>query len=208
MYYATSLSTSNPGWLNIANHCAWNGVTCSNNLVTGLSLESLSMTGPYPANLVDLSEISSIALSGNSLTGIIPNELCNSHIIGDEYNCPNDFDADGCCNTVKVTSPTSAYLNGIVESELGSSTCDDIGGSGTSVCAFMTRRDNHDVFLTYPENFPYEAWLKVSAWKLSRRVISIESIKHDLTTITSCRFTHLNTLGASCASTSFLRHVT
>lgn len=166
MYYTTSLSTSNPGWLNTANHCAWNGVTCSNNRVTGLSLESLSMTGPYPADLVNLSQISSIALSGNSLTGIIPNELCNAQIIGDEYNCPNNIDTAGCCNTVKITSPTSAYLNGIVESELGSSTCDDIGGSDTSVCAFMTSRDNHAVFLTYPENFPYEAWLKVSSLRV------------------------------------------
>jgi hypothetical protein len=161
MYYTTSLSTSNPGWLNTANHCAWNGVTCSNNRVTGLSLESLSMTGPYPADLVNLSQISSIALSGNSLTGIIPNELCNAQIIGDEYNCPNNIDTAGCCNTVKITSPTSAYLNGIVESELGSSICGD-----SLVCTFMTSRDNHDVFLTYPENFPYEAWLKVSSLRV------------------------------------------
>jgi hypothetical protein len=139
-------------------------VTCNaDHRVASLALENIPISGPYPTDLRSLSEMNSLLLSGNSFTGSIPNDLCtsNPYIAGDETNCPNDLGTSGCCDAVRLTSP-SDYLDGLVSSQFGSSDCGTLGSADANVCTFMKNKGSHDVFLTYPDGFPYLNWLKVS----------------------------------------------
>jgi len=54
--------------------CSWVGVTCSGNIVTGISLPYSHLTGTFtlPNSLVNLTGLTSLNLSGNGLTGTIP----------------------------------------------------------------------------------------------------------------------------------------
>jgi hypothetical protein len=161
IFYGTSLETTNPAWLNTGDHCNWAGVTCNeNSQVTDLIFSGLGLTGPYPTTLGKLSQLKNLDTKGNTLVGVLDaNDICtNSFISGDETNCPNAVDETGCCDFVRMTSP-SPYLDGIAVSELGSSDC-----TGSDVCTFLTNKDNHYVFDDgqYPDGFPYKEWLKVS----------------------------------------------
>ena len=90
--------------------------------------------------------------------------MCNIDglsIVGDETNCPNVFGVSGCCDAVRLTSP-SPYLDAIVADNSGSSDCTAVTGDESNVCTFMKNKANHDVFTSYPESFPYGDWLQVS----------------------------------------------
>lgn len=168
MYYSTNLNSDFPGWLaRTSDHCNWNGVECTNERVTSISLENLSLSGPFPTYLSDIAGLRSLSLSGNNLDASMgaSSDICTMNdlsITGDENNCPNNVGTSGCCASVKLTSPHSDYLNGIVASRLGTSDCNNIIGSDSYVCTFMESRDNHDVFQIDPNDFPYDAWLEVS----------------------------------------------
>ena len=55
----------------------WTGVTVSSSHVTELDLGDKDLTGSLPAALGDLSQLETVALSGNQLTGTIPTALGN-----------------------------------------------------------------------------------------------------------------------------------
>ena len=159
------MNTVNPDWLGTGNHCLWTGVTCNDDFqVVSFSLDNLGLTGPYPTTLGNLSEMTSLSTLGNGLTGDIPNDVCSKEaaIVGDETNCPNAFGTSGCCDEIRLTSP-SPYLDAIVVSRLGSSDCSSIADYNSDVCTFMRNKANHDVFDAdqYPSGFPYETWLEV-----------------------------------------------
>ena len=180
MFYTTSLETNNPNWLNQADHCYWTGVSCTNNRVTSLALNDVLISGPYPSDLRDLVEMTSLSLSGNNLIGTVPNNLCSSSLTltGDETNCPNDIGVTGCCDNVRLTYPESGYLSGVVSARFGTSDCVALGASSEEgeVCTFMKDRGNHDVFLTYPEGFPYANWLKVRNCYVREGEITLKNI--------------------------------
>jgi hypothetical protein len=167
VFYGTSLETTNPAWLNAGDHCTWAGVTCNaDKQITSLVLEDLGLTGTYPSTLHKLSALTTLATDGNKLTTNMSNDICSMpgiQIVADETNCPNDIGTSGCCAGVRLTDP-SPYLDGIIASELGSSTCNELSLSDSHVCSFMKDDDNHYIFGDdqYPDGFPYKEWLKVS----------------------------------------------
>ena len=70
--------TDNTGWLGAAGtECDWYGVTCSSGFVNTISLASNSLSGSIPAELGNLTNLTTLYLYGNSLSGSIPSELGN-----------------------------------------------------------------------------------------------------------------------------------
>jgi len=102
------------GWMSVADHCDWSGVTCKDWRVKTLNLSNSQLTGPYPNDLRSLGKMNFLDLSVNSLTDTIPTDVCDRStsnyltLIGDAVNCPNEYNAaadvylPGCCNTVIV----------------------------------------------------------------------------------------------------------
>jgi len=162
------------GWLGNGDHCTWEGVACSiTNSVTGLALANNQLAGPYPDDLTGLSDLQSLNLSANALVGTIPDDLCsisnpstNLNISGDGGNCPNDFDSitgvylNGCCDNVLID--VDIYLNELAASEFGDANCNNLGGTETFVCSYMSNKANHAIFDNgYPEDLPgVWDWLK------------------------------------------------
>ena len=172
----------NTGWLGNGDHCTWEGVGCStDSIVTDLILDNNQLAGPFPTDLMGLSNLQNLNLSGNSLGGLAPNDICskstsnNLYINGDGGNCPNDFDNTngvylaGCCDNVLID--VDIYLNEFADSEFGDSTCTNLGVAETSVCQYMNNKDNHAIFANgYPENTPgLWDWLKVSVIPIGQK---------------------------------------
>jgi hypothetical protein len=164
IFYDTSMNSDNPTWLTTGDHCTWAGVTCNaDKQVTSLVLEDLSLTGTYPSTLNKLSALASLTTNGNKLTTNMSNDICSMpgiQIVADETNCPNNVGTSGCCAAVRLVEP-SPYLYMFTN---GHADCDSASPSFESgVCSFMKSNSNHaDVFTTYPDGFPYDAWLEVS----------------------------------------------
>ncbi|KAJ3701377.1 hypothetical protein LUZ61_005082 [Rhynchospora tenuis] len=60
-------------WKNNTNFCRWRGVTCTNQTrVIRLDLNSLTLTGPLPPYIANLTFLQSIDLSNNEFSGQIP----------------------------------------------------------------------------------------------------------------------------------------
>jgi Leucine-rich repeat (LRR) protein len=67
--------THNQNWLQTNTPCSWDGVTCNSGTVTELSLSFFGLSGSIPADLGDLSNLTSLDLGGNYLSSSIPPEL-------------------------------------------------------------------------------------------------------------------------------------
>ena len=141
----------------------------------GLTFNQSQITGPFPTDLIVLSDLQSLNLSANSLVGVFSDELCDRStspniifINGDGGNCPNDFDSttgeylDGCCDNILID--VDIYLNKFATAVLGDANCNNLGGSEANVCNYMSNKANHAIFANgYPEDFPgIWDWLKVS----------------------------------------------
>ncbi|XP_052159057.1 receptor-like protein kinase 5 [Oryza glaberrima] len=75
------LASWDPASAAAADHCSWEGVTCSNattgggggaGVVTELSLHDMNLTGTVPAAVCDLASLTRLDLSNNQLTGAFP----------------------------------------------------------------------------------------------------------------------------------------
>ena len=100
------------GWVTDADHCTWTGVTCDDTThrVESLNLAGVQfLSGSYPSDLINLHKLKFLDLSGNSLTELVPNNLCDRSwltINGDAGNCNNVYNAtdgvylEGCCTFV------------------------------------------------------------------------------------------------------------
>lgn len=167
MFYDTSMSQDYPSWINSSDHCSWNGIECNEgHRIVSLALEDIQIDGAYPQYLTNLDAITSLALSGNNLTGIVSDNICSRtmYLSSDELNCPNTISFLGdCCDAVKLASSESTYLNGIVRNELGNSDCSTLDEVGGKVCSWIKTIENHDVFTTYPyaTDIPYDNWVMV-----------------------------------------------
>ena len=108
------LANPTVGWMSVADHCDWSGVTCKDWRVNTLNLSNSQLAGPYPTDLRSLGRMNYLDLSGNNMTNTIPTNVCARStsnyltIICDAANCPNEYNAtaavylSGCCNTVIV----------------------------------------------------------------------------------------------------------
>ena len=121
-----------------------------------------------------LISLQSLNLSGNSLIGTIPSDVCskslanNLYINGDAANCPNGVDTllgvylDGCYDNVLVD--VDIYLNEFVAIVLGdvNGNCNDLNGKESEVCKYIKNQANHAIFNNgYPEdNSNLWDWLK------------------------------------------------
>ncbi len=68
---------TNTGWVQSDTPCSWYGVTCSTGHVSHLQLDFNYLLGPVPSELGNLTELVSLVLHGNGLTGVIPIALEN-----------------------------------------------------------------------------------------------------------------------------------
>lgn len=81
--------TDNTGWMGaVGTECDWYGVTCSSGSVSRIGLYRNSLSGSIPAELGNLTNLTTLYLYDNSLSGSIPAELGNltSLIRLDLYN--------------------------------------------------------------------------------------------------------------------------
>ncbi|XVF37907.1 hypothetical protein REPUB_Repub20aG0051800 [Reevesia pubescens] len=72
---ASSFKPAPSGWSSTSseNYCNWPGINCDNsNRVTSINLSSKSLSGTIAPDIATLSELRSISLQGNSLSGTIP----------------------------------------------------------------------------------------------------------------------------------------
>ena len=76
-------ATDGPNWTNSTNWLSdeplgdWHGVTVSNGRVTRLELQENQLSGPIPAELANLTNLTHLGFGWNQLSGSIPTELGN-----------------------------------------------------------------------------------------------------------------------------------
>ena len=76
-------ATDGPNWTNSTNWLSdkpvgdWYGITASNGRVTRLELQENQLSGPIPAELGDLANLTHLGFGWNQLIGSIPTELSN-----------------------------------------------------------------------------------------------------------------------------------
>ncbi|KAL3850439.1 hypothetical protein ACJIZ3_012321 [Penstemon smallii] len=68
---AQSLSPTPSSWTG-SNFCKWQGVSCSSNKVTSINLSSKSLSGTIPPEITQLSDLKSLSLQRNQLSGPLP----------------------------------------------------------------------------------------------------------------------------------------
>ena len=74
--------------------------------------------------------------------------------------------------TNEFNNEVDLFLEEFVADELEDPGCQTSVGIESTVCAFMMNKVNHDVFSNgfYPDNFPYESWLKVNSYVVVLRL--------------------------------------
>ncbi|CAA0833208.1 Leucine-rich repeat protein kinase family protein [Striga hermonthica] len=95
----TSLSPAPRGWSASTSFCSWTNVNCdsTSNFVTSIDLNSAGVSGSLPPELNQLSQLRSLAVQRNSLTGTLPsfqNITSLEQIYLDQNNftsVPNNF---------------------------------------------------------------------------------------------------------------------
>ena len=77
-----------------------------------ISLTSNSLAGPIPAELGNLSNLTSLSLFANKLTGTIPSEFVNLTALDYFYVYDNHLDADAEGNAL-IPAPLQLWYEGI-----------------------------------------------------------------------------------------------
>jgi hypothetical protein len=78
IYTHTSGVNWSPNWYPFdPNPCNWEGVTCTDDHVTGLNLSAFGLDGSLPSDIADLAYLEALDLSRNELWDLIPGEIGN-----------------------------------------------------------------------------------------------------------------------------------
>ncbi|XP_047315841.1 receptor-like kinase TMK4 [Impatiens glandulifera] len=88
---AAGISPSRKTWTG-TNYCSWQGIRCdtSTNRVISINLDSASLSGTLPSDLNQLSQLTTLALQRNSLSGVLPS-LSNLSSLQEVYLDGNSF---------------------------------------------------------------------------------------------------------------------
>ncbi|WOH08387.1 hypothetical protein DCAR_0727826 [Daucus carota subsp. sativus] len=87
---STSLSSPPPDWTGTS-YCQWSGINCDNsNKVTSISLSTKSISGSLPSEISQLSQLKTLALQRNKLSGTIPS-FANLTSLQEIFLDSNDF---------------------------------------------------------------------------------------------------------------------
>ena len=120
-------------WISVENFllqetcCAWDGVECTDEVITSLSLPSENLSGSLPPEIGLLISLTSLHLSNNPLTGSIPIEigfLTNLELMdisGKDVLVDDSNNLDGrfLRRRLDDTLPSSTALTGPIPSEIG-----------------------------------------------------------------------------------------
>lgn len=100
-----ALSPAPSGWSNKQSFCSWTNVNCdaTNKFVTSINLDSQSLTGTLPSELNQLSQLKTLSLQKNSLSGALPtfSNMTSLEKIYLDFNSFNSVPKDfllGCIN--------------------------------------------------------------------------------------------------------------
>ena len=94
--------TNKGNWLSAMALDSWDGVTATNNTVTGLNLDFNQLSGTIPTELGELGSLTGLDFGLNELSGTIPTEL-------------------GALTSLTVLSLYENQLSGTIPTELGDS---------------------------------------------------------------------------------------
>ena len=116
--------TKNDGWLLSADMCSPSGVACLGGRVVVISLPINNLTGSIPAELGNLTALTTLQLNDNNLTGSIPAELGNLTALAGLFLESNELSGPIPAELGNLTALMTLYLfgnnlTGSIPAELG-----------------------------------------------------------------------------------------
>lgn len=76
--------------------CQWEGVQCINQSVTSINLSDRNISGTISSSIGDLTSLKLVKLSGNFISGSIPDSFCYLHQLQSVYLCTTTSNNLGC----------------------------------------------------------------------------------------------------------------
>ncbi|CAB4263176.1 unnamed protein product [Prunus armeniaca] len=94
---AEGLKNTPEDWSTGKTYCDWKGIECVGNRVASVNLSSMSLSGSLPPNLNSLTQLTTLSLQNNSLSGPFPS-LANLSFLQEIYLDTNNFTSipSGC----------------------------------------------------------------------------------------------------------------
>ncbi|KAH0992527.1 hypothetical protein GBA52_004010 [Prunus armeniaca] len=94
---AEGLKNTPEDWSTGKTYCDWKGIECVENRVASVNLSSMSLSGSLPPNLNSLTQLTTLSLQNNSLSGPFPS-LANLSFLQEIYLDTNNFTSipSGC----------------------------------------------------------------------------------------------------------------
>ncbi|CAL8083210.1 unnamed protein product [Prunus armeniaca] len=94
---AEGLKNTPEDWSTGKTYCDWEGIECVGNRVASVNLSSMSLSGSLPPNLNSLTQLTTLSLQNNSLSGPFPS-LANLSFLQEIYLDTNNFTSipSGC----------------------------------------------------------------------------------------------------------------